>query len=102
VTFTRALQQELDGTGVRAQLVIPGAMRTGFWAGSGVDLSVFPDEAIMEPEVAAAAALVGLDAGEPVTIPSLPEVADWQAFEQASDTLAGGVSRSVTAARYAA
>lgn len=100
LTFTQALQQELDGSGVDAQLVIPGAMRTGFWAGSGVDLSVFPDESIMESETAAAAALAGLDAGERVTIPSLPDVADWQAFEQACATLAGGVSRSVAAARY--
>jgi uncharacterized protein len=100
LTFTQALQQEVDGSGVTAQLVIPGAMRTGFWAGSGVDLSAFPDEAIMEPEEAAAAALAGLDAGEPVTIPSLPDIADWQAFEQAGATLAGGASRAVPAARY--
>lgn len=100
VTFAQALRQELDGSGVTAQLVIPGAMRTGFWEGSGVDLSAFPDEAIMEPVEAAAAALAGLDAGEPVTIPSLPEIADWQAFEQAGAILAGGVSRSVPAARY--
>lgn len=100
LTFTQALQQELDGTGVTAQLVVPGAMRTGFWAGSGVELSAFPDEAIMDPEVAVDAALAGLDAGEPVTIPSLPDVADWQAFEGARGALAGGASRSVAAARY--
>ncbi|MGH3416752.1 MAG: SDR family NAD(P)-dependent oxidoreductase, partial [Actinocrinis sp.] len=101
-TFTQALQQELDGSGVTAQLVIPGAMRTGFWAGSGFDLSAFPDEAVMDAEPAVDAALAGLDAGEPVTIPSLPDVADWHSFEQARGTLAGGVSRSVVAARYLA
>lgn len=100
LAFTQALQQELAGSGVTAQLVIPGAMRTGFWAGSGVDLSAFPEEAVMDPEAAAAAALAGLYAGEQITIPSLPEVADWQAFEQARATLAGGASRAVAAARY--
>ena len=47
-----------------------------------------------------AAALAGLDAGEVVTIPSLPDPADWQAFEAARFHLGPNLSRRVPAARY--
>ena len=100
LTFTQALQQELADTGIRVQAVVPGAMRTGFWDGSGVPLSAFPEQAVMSPEEAVDAALAGLDAGEAVTIPSLENIADWDAFAQARDALAGGASRSVPAGRY--
>ena len=100
LTFTQALQQELAGTGVVVQAVVPGAMRTEFWEGSGVELSAFPDEAVMSPEDVVDAALAGLDAGEAVTVPSLADIADWESYEEALRTLASGVSRSVPAERY--
>ncbi|MFC4029878.1 SDR family NAD(P)-dependent oxidoreductase [Streptomyces polygonati] len=100
LTFTQALQQELAGSGVTIQAVIPGAMSTGFWDGSGVELSTFPDENVMSPEDAVDAALAGLDAGEAVTIPSLVNISDWQAFERARDTLSPILSRAVPADRY--
>jgi short-subunit dehydrogenase len=100
LTFTQALQQELSGTGITVQAVIPGAMSTGFWDGSGVELSTFPDESVMSPEDAVDAALAGLDAGEAVTIPSLVDVSDWKAFEQARDKLSPILSRAVPADRY--
>jgi uncharacterized protein len=46
------------------------------------------------------AALAGLDAGEPVTIPSLPAIDDGTAFETARLRLGPNLSRSVPAARY--
>ena len=46
------------------------------------------------------AALAGFDAGEVVTIPALPDVADWQAFEAARLKLLPNLSRNVPAARY--
>jgi uncharacterized protein len=100
LTFTHALQQELAGTGVRVQLVIPGAMSTGFWDGSGSDLSYFPAANVMAPENAVDAALAGLDAGEAVTIPSLVDVSAWKAYEQARDAIAPLMSRDVPAERY--
>ena len=46
------------------------------------------------------AALVGLDHGESVTIPSLPDVADWEAFEAARRSLLPKLSLSFPAPRY--
>ena len=46
------------------------------------------------------AALAGLKQGEVVTIPSLPDRADWDTFENARKALAPGLSRSEPAARY--
>jgi short-subunit dehydrogenase len=46
------------------------------------------------------AALAGLDLGETVTIPSLPDVADWDAYEAARGVLVPGLSRVLPAERY--
>ena len=48
------------------------------------------------------AALAGLDLGEVVTIPSLPERADWDKFEAARLAMGPNLSRSKPAARYTA
>ena len=47
------------------------------------------------------AALSGLDQGELVTIPALPEIADWNAFEAARRALGPNLSLAAPAARYA-
>ncbi|GAA1317730.1 SDR family NAD(P)-dependent oxidoreductase, partial [Pseudonocardia xinjiangensis] len=100
LTFSQALQQELAGSGVTVQVVVPGAMRTEFWDGSGIDISVFSDEYLMSPEVAVDAALAGLDAGEVVTIPSLADIGSWEDYEKARGVLAPILSRDVPAERY--
>ncbi|MEU5318543.1 SDR family oxidoreductase [Streptomyces sp. NPDC021056] len=100
LTFTQALQQELAESPVVVQAVLPGAVRTEFWDGSGADLEAFPDEWIMSAEDTVDAAFAGLDAGEPVTIPSLPEISDWESFEKARQALVPNLSLKVPAARY--
>ncbi|NEA61625.1 SDR family oxidoreductase [Streptomyces sp. SID12488] len=100
LTFTQALQQELAESPVVVQAVLPGAVRTDLWDGSGVDLATFPDEIVMNVDDAVDAALVGLDAGEPVTILSLPDISDWESFEKARQTLVPNLSLSVPADRY--
>jgi short-subunit dehydrogenase len=82
------------------QVVLPGAVRTEFWDGSGIDLGAFPDEWIMSADDAVDAALAGLDAGESITIPSLPEIGDWEAFDKARQALVPNLSQRVPAARY--
>jgi uncharacterized protein len=101
LSLTQALHEELAGTGVRVQAVMFGALRTPIWDDSGVPLSNLPEEAVMNPAEAVDAALAGLDAGELVTIPSLPDIADWEAFEAARLKLAENVSRSRAAERFA-
>lgn len=100
LTFTQALQQELAESPVKVQVVLPGAVRTEFWDDSGLDLAAFPNEWIMSADDAVDAALTGLDAGEPVTIPSLPEISDWESFEKARQALVPNLSQRVSADRY--
>jgi hypothetical protein len=46
------------------------------------------------------ASLAGLDQGEFVTIPSLPNAADFEAYEKARLALSPNLSRKDPAARY--
>ena len=46
------------------------------------------------------AALAGLDAGEQVTIPALPDIADWEVQEGARQKMRPNLSRSAPAERY--
>jgi hypothetical protein len=54
----------------------------------------------MEVEDLVDAALVGFDRRELVTIPPVPDVAAWEAFEKARGVLASGFGNSEPAARY--
>ena len=80
LTLGRALEHELADTGVRVQTVLPGATATPFWARSGASPQALDPAIVMTPEDVVDAALAGLDAGESVTIPSLPDMAAWDAF----------------------
>lgn len=70
--FTQSLQNEVEGTAVRVQLVLPGAVVSEGWevAGGG-DLEPLPDDVVMTTEDCVDAALSGLDQGERITAPSL-------------------------------
>jgi uncharacterized protein len=46
--------------------------------------------------------LAGLDLGEQVTIPSLPDPADWEGLQAARLALGPNLSRDRAAARYSA
>ena len=99
LALTQGLAAELGPRGVRLQAVLPGITRTELFARAGADLDRIPAAMIMEARDLVAAALAGLDAGEPVTIPSLPEIDDWTAFEAARLRLGPNLSRSAPAAR---
>ena len=100
LAFTQGLAQEFADTDVTVQVVVPGGLRTAFWDGSGIELDQLPAERIMEPAAAARAALAGLDAGELVTIPSLPDYADWEKFDAARQELIPRLSLATPAERY--
>jgi short-subunit dehydrogenase len=100
VAFTQALQQELADSAIRVQAVFPGAVRTEFWDGSGIDVAAFPEEWVMSADDAVDAALAGLDAGEPMTLLSLPDITDWHAFDAARQAMIPNLSRSIPADRY--
>jgi uncharacterized protein len=102
LNLTQALRAELDGCGVRVQAVLPGATRTELWERAGTDVADLPSEMVMEAGEMVDAALTGLDLGEPVTIPSLPDPADWEALQAARLALGPSLSRRRAAARYRA
>ncbi|GLQ46105.1 oxidoreductase [Dyella lipolytica] len=100
LAFTQSLHHELADKGVRVQAVLPGATATEFWDVAGVPISHLPAQIVMPAEDMVDAALAGLDQGELVTIPALPEAADWQAYEDARQKMSPNLSRSQPAARY--
>lgn len=97
INFSQALQEELRPHGVRVQAVLPGATRTAIW-GAAVDH--LPKEMLMEVDEMVDAALAGLDQGELISIPSLPDPADWQAYTAARLHMAPRLSLSQAAPRY--
>jgi short-subunit dehydrogenase len=100
LNLTQSMQVELAASGVRVQAVLPGATRTEIWDRSGGDINQLPAERLMDAEEMVDAALAGLDAGEQITIPSLPEPADFDAFTAARHALGPNLSRKHAAARY--
>jgi uncharacterized protein len=104
LAFSRSLQKELAPHAIRVQAVLPGATATDFWDVAGIPIATLPKE-IQERVMPAAdlvdAALAGLDQGESVTIPALPDVADWTAYERARENLLPNLSRAKPAVRYA-
>ncbi|WP_431512367.1 SDR family NAD(P)-dependent oxidoreductase [Variovorax sp. DAIF25] len=101
VNLSQSLHHELGAKGVKVQTVLPGATRTDFWGIAGVPVEHLPQEIVMSAEDLVDSALAGFDAGELITIPSLPDVEDWQRFDAARQALGPNLSRSVPAARYA-
>ena len=100
VSFTQSMHHELADKGIRVQAVLPGVTVTAFWDKTGVPVTNLPKEWAMSAEEMVDAALAGLDQGELITIPSLPDIADWNAYEAARKALAPGLSRQHAAARY--
>lgn len=102
MNLTEELEKAVVPKGVKLQVVLPGATRTEFFNRIGVSIdSRFPPGMVMDPHDLVDAALAGFDAGELVTIPSLPDIADWNAFLAARLALEPGLSLSTPAARYA-
>ena len=97
---SETLAQEVASSNVKIQAVLPGATRTEIWNGSGVELHQLPSEIVMEVEDMVDAALAGFDQGELVTIPSLPDAADWQRLVAARTALLPNLSHKNAAGRY--
>jgi short-subunit dehydrogenase len=101
VTFSQSLKHELTDKGVRVQAVLPGVTATEFWDVAGHAVEKLPQQWVMSGDDLVDAALAGFDQGELVTIPSLPEVADWNALEAARQALRPNLSHVKPAQRYA-
>jgi len=100
LSLSQTLQGEIGTLGVQVQAVLPGITRTEIWERSGMDESALPPGMIMEVGEMVDAALAGFDQGELVTIPSLPDAADWAELVNAWAKLGPNLSHSSAAARY--
>jgi short-subunit dehydrogenase len=100
LAFSQSLQHELAQKGVRVQAVLPGATATEFWDTAGLPVHNLPSEIVMSAADMVDAALAGLDQGETVTIPSLPDKAEWDGFDAARRAMSGRLSNTVPARRY--
>lgn len=101
VTYlTQGLREEFGASNVRLQAVLPGATRTEIWERSGMDINTIDPETVMDVADLVDAALAGFDQGELITIPSLPNPADFDAYNAARLNLAPNLSRRLPADRF--
>ncbi len=100
LAFSHSLQHELADKGIRIQALLPGATATDLWEKAGLPHQKLPSEIVMSPEDVVDAALVGLDQGELVTIPSLQDGDEWTRFEAARRAISEHFGNSVPAPRY--
>jgi hypothetical protein len=100
LALSQALTKDLTENGVTIQTVLPGAVRTEIWERAGTDVDKLPPERVMEVEDLVDAALKGLEMGERITIPSLPDYQDLLDAEAARLKLSPNLSRNHPATRY--
>ena len=96
--LSQGLQVELGPKGVYVQAVLPAATRTEIWDHSGIDINALPG--VMEVDKLVDAALVGFDRREHVTIPPLPDDAQWKALDAARQAMLSNFAQTEPAERY--
>jgi len=100
MNFTQGLQQEVQGTDVFVQLVLPAASATDIWEIGGLPLSNLDPATVMQPEDVVDAALAGLDQRELVTLPSVEDAGLWQEFVALRERLFAASRSNQPASRY--
>lgn len=100
LNLTQSLGAELAPHGVTVQAVLPGATRTEIWERAGHDINALPPEIVMDVDEMVDAAVKGLDLGEAITIPALPDIAQWNAMQAARHAMGPNLSLKNAASRY--
>jgi uncharacterized protein len=100
LALSHSLQHELADKGIRIQAVLPAGTATDFWDKTGLPYQNLPDGTVMSAEDMVDAALVGLDQGERVTLPSLHDGDELTRFEAARRTMSQHFFNSASAPRY--
>jgi len=102
LTYSRGVQQEVAADGIQVQAVLPAGTITEFYETAGISISDFDQSVFMTAEQLVDAALVGLDRGEEVTLPSVHDAALWGEYDAARQKLFGGTQNGSPADRYRA
>ena len=100
IALSHSLQHELADKGICIQAVLPAGTATDFWDKTGLPYDNLPEGTVMSSEDMVDAALVGLDQGELVTLPSLHDGDEWTRFETARRTMSEHFFHSEPAPRY--
>jgi hypothetical protein len=100
LTYSRAIHQEVADLGVHVQAVLPAGTKTDFYESAGVSISNFDPKVFMTAEQLVDAALVGLDRGETVTLPSVHDESLWLTYDDARAKLFAGTQNGTPAPRY--
>lgn len=101
LALSHAMAREMSENGVTIQTVLPGAVRTEIWQRAGTDVDTrLPPERIMDVDKMVDAALKGLELGERITIPALPDAQDLADAEAARLKLGPNLSWAHPADRY--
>ena len=98
LALSQNLQSELGPRGIYVQAVLPAATRTEIFQRSGRDVNALTG--VMDVNEMVDAALVGFDRREAVTLPSLPDVKQWEAFDTARQAMLPNFANAHAAARY--
>jgi short-subunit dehydrogenase len=98
VTWTQVLASELRETGVRAQVVCPGIVRSEFHSRQGIDPSALPR---MEPADLVRASLHDLERGTVVSVPGVTDEAALEAIMVAQRELQQATRATELPDRYA-
>jgi len=99
VAFTQLLAGELDGTGIKLQVVCPGVVVSEFHTRQGLDVSHLPR---LAAEELVRGSLADLDAGTLVSIPTIEEPSVFAEIEGAQAKLFSQSLRPTLARRYGA
>ena len=98
LAFTQLVSSELAGTGVSAQICLPGLVETEF---HGANAAQFKGRAMSAQDVVQAS-LTALARGEPVCIPGLDEPSAFEKVSEAQRAVLNAANRPALAARYRA
>jgi short-subunit dehydrogenase len=99
VTFIQLLAGELEGSGVKLQVVCPGLVVSEFHTRQGIDMSARPR---LSAEDLVQGSLADLDAGVLVSLPTLEDTGAFGQLAAAQGTLLAQSLRPALASRYRA
>ena len=96
LAFTQALAGELEGSGVRAMVLLPGMVHSEFHGERGLP----PNLPVMSAADVADAALVGLALGEVVCVPGLEDMGLFEKLRDLQQAILSGGNQVQVAERY--